>query len=106
VLTINECRRQRRRQITRLAFLRRLAQRRVDTESSDPLAQDERLALVRQAVARLPRKYREIVVLRYLEELDVSEMMRVLNLSRSAVDVRLHRGREMLATSLAQLNKP
>jgi RNA polymerase sigma-70 factor (ECF subfamily) len=99
-LTINECRRQRRRRIMRLNFLKQLARRRIDAEARDPLDRDERVAQVRQAVARLPRKYREIVVLRYLEELDVPEMMRVLNLSRAAIDVRLHRARGMLADAL------
>jgi RNA polymerase sigma-70 factor, ECF subfamily len=105
-LTLNECRRQRRRRIMRLGFLKRFATHRPQIQESDPLDQDERLAIVRQAIARLPLKYRQIIVLRYLEELDVPEMMRVLNLSRSAIDVRLHRAREMLAHSLGKLVEP
>ena len=105
-LTLNECRRQRRRRIMRLGFLKRFATDRPQVQESDPLDQDERLAIVRQAIARLPLKYRQIIVLRYLEELDVPEMMRVLNLSRSAIDVRLHRAREMLAHSLGKLVEP
>jgi DNA-directed RNA polymerase specialized sigma24 family protein len=39
-------------------------------------------------------------VLRYLEELEVEEICALLSLSRSAFDVRLHRGRERLRALL------
>ncbi len=100
-IAINQCRRHRRRSLLRMAFQRRLAlQWRPLESAADPLAQDERLARVRQAVRKLPPRYREVIVLRYLEGLEVDEIMRLLALSRSAADVRLHRGRELLKGSL------
>jgi RNA polymerase sigma-70 factor (ECF subfamily) len=62
-------------------------------------------AKVRLAVRDLPAKYREVVVLRYLEEMDVEQVARLLKISRSAVDVRLHRARKMLRTALAGLHE-
>lgn len=51
---------------------------------------------VREAVQRLPARYREPVVLRYFEDLPIQEVARVLNLSPGAVEVRLSRARRRL----------
>ena len=51
---------------------------------------------IRLAVARLPAKYREPIVLRYFEDLSIDEMSQVLGLSRAAVDKRLSRARQQL----------
>lgn len=98
--TINQCRRQHRRRLLGLSLLKRWAGRMWPDPPHDPLERDEQLSAVREAVRRLPSRYREVVVLRYLEEMDMPEMMRVLKLSRSAADARLHRAREMLRSAL------
>ena len=41
-------------------------------------------------------KYRQAVVLHYLEDLSVAETAKILGVSESAVKMRLSRGREML----------
>jgi len=102
-LTINACRRYRRQRLLRLALLTRLAEHKTTAGPpgiGDAIQRDERLAQVRSAVRRLPAKYREVIVLRYLEELDVPEIMSVLGVRRSAVDVRLHRARALLGEQL------
>ena len=55
---------------------------------------------VRSAVAKLPESYREIVVLRYTNQLDLNEISAVIGISRSAVGARLHRARRMLRDAL------
>ncbi len=60
--------------------------------SDEPLVRGETSAQVRAAVARLPAKYREVIVLRYLEELPIEEVAAALGTSRNAVEVRLSRG--------------
>ena len=55
---------------------------------------------MRRALFSLPVKYREVVVLRYLEELEVSEIVQALGLSANAINVRLHRARELLSQKL------
>lgn len=52
---------------------------------------------LRAALARLPHTDREVLVLRYLEELEVEDVADQLNLTRPAVDARLSRARKRLA---------
>ena len=56
---------------------------------------------IRSAVARLPETYREIIVLKYVNELDMQEIAAATGLSLTAVGVRLHRARNMLRTALS-----
>jgi RNA polymerase sigma factor (sigma-70 family) len=60
---------------------------------------------VRLAVAGLPARYREPVVLRYLQELDTDEISRILGISKNTLHVRLSRARKRLETDLAELRE-
>jgi RNA polymerase sigma-70 factor (ECF subfamily) len=51
---------------------------------------------LRRALAGMPPKPAEIFVLRYIEELDVRDIAQMLQLSRAAVVVSLHRSRRHL----------
>ena len=51
---------------------------------------------LRRALARLPMKYREVLVLRHIEELDFLEVGRLLKISEGTARVRAFRAREML----------
>ena len=55
---------------------------------------------IRAAVARLPELYREVVVLRYFNELSVDEVAAVLGRSSSTVGVQLLRARQLLRKGL------
>jgi len=55
---------------------------------------------IRAAVAKLPDLYREVVVLRYFNELSVDEVAAVLGRSSSTVGVQLLRGRLLLRKAL------
>jgi RNA polymerase sigma-70 factor (ECF subfamily) len=57
---------------------------------------------VREAIARLPQRYRVVLVLRDLEELDTEEAAQRLGVTTMAVKLRLHRARQALRTLLAQ----
>jgi RNA polymerase sigma-70 factor (ECF subfamily) len=63
-----------------------------------------RQALV-DAVGALPTIYRQVFVLRDIEELDVRETAEALDLSANVVKVRLHRARMLLQKRLAPLLK-
>lgn len=65
------------------------------------LAEDQRAALLRAAVAALPPIFREVVVLRDLEELSYAETAAVLGLPIGTVMSRLARGRQRLRELLA-----
>ena len=47
-------------------------------------------------LSQLPEKYREVIILHYLEDYSVSETAKLLKISQSAVKMRLSRGRELL----------
>jgi len=106
-ITVNQCRSHRRRRALRRKFFakaRLREDRPGETSPSDqPTIDKETSAQVRAAVDSLPRKYREVIVLRYLEELPIVEVSEVLGLSRGTVDVRLHRARQHLAQQLEGL---
>ena len=57
--------------------------------------------ILRQAVQKLPEIYRNVVVLRDIEEMDIRETAIALGISEAAVKVRLHRARAMLQRDLA-----
>lgn len=65
------------------------------------LEQKELGAILRQAIEGLPEIYRNIVVLRDIEEMDIRETAAVLGISEAAVKVRLHRARALLQRHLA-----
>jgi RNA polymerase sigma-70 factor (ECF subfamily) len=58
---------------------------------------------VRRAVQALPVKYREPVVLRYLQELPTDQISRILGISKNTLQVRLNRARARLKEKLADL---
>lgn len=57
-------------------------------------------ALVRSCIDRLPENYREVLMLRDIEELSTEESARLLSMTPTAVKVRLHRARQALSTLL------
>jgi len=78
-------------------------------EIHDRTATPEREALdresrdaIRAAVTRLPELYREVVVLRYFNELSVDEIAGMLARPSSTVGVQLLRARQLLRKALAE----
>lgn len=72
----------------------------------DPLGwliAQERRQLVRKALARLPRKDAEILLLKYTEDWSYRELAEHLGTTESAVQTRLHRARQRLRAELAAL---
>jgi RNA polymerase sigma-70 factor, ECF subfamily len=57
--------------------------------------------ILRRAIAALPEIYREVFLLRDVEELSIKEAAQALRVSDSVVKVRLHRARTMLHKTLA-----
>jgi len=75
----------------------------------DPLAgltRHEAIEALRRAVHALPRRYREVVVLCDLEELDYAEAAVVLGCPIGTVRSRMHRARALLLEKLNQDRKP
>jgi len=57
-------------------------------------------ATVRACIQRLPDHYREVLILRDIEELSTQEAAEALSMTPTAVKVRLHRARQALSTLL------
>ncbi len=57
--------------------------------------------LLRQAIEGLPAIYRNVVLLRDIEEMDARETAAALGITEGTVKVRLHRARAMLQRGLA-----
>jgi RNA polymerase sigma-70 factor (ECF subfamily) len=64
------------------------------------MERDQTRALVRSCIDRLPENYREVLMLRDIEELSTEESARMLSMTPTAVKVRLHRARQALSTLL------
>jgi RNA polymerase sigma-70 factor (ECF subfamily) len=58
---------------------------------------------IQKALARLPLDYREVIVLKHMEELGYDEIGGILGVSVPALKVRAHRGREMLRQVLESM---
>ena len=75
---------------------------------SEALERQEVRLILQEAVSSLPPIYREVFLLRDVEELSTSEAAEVLKISISSLKVRLHRARLMmqkiLAPQLKQIN--
>jgi RNA polymerase sigma-70 factor, ECF subfamily len=104
-ITVSKCRTHRYRRVFRL---RRVA---VDDESPHlscdrsaevPLVDAENAVRVRTAVRALPAKYREAIVLRYLQGMEPAEICEMLRISANALQVRLNRARKQLKEVLGE----
>jgi RNA polymerase sigma-70 factor (ECF subfamily) len=78
-----------------------------DEGQADPLGwllAKERRAQVRAAMARLPKRDVEILLLKYTEDWNYQALAEHLGISHSAVETRLHRARQRLRAELAALD--
>jgi RNA polymerase sigma factor (sigma-70 family) len=71
-------------------------------EAACPVEQADEVRAVRAAMAGLPHRDREVLVLRYLEARPVEDVARLLGLRRAAVDARLSRARTKLRAALGR----
>lgn len=98
-MTINQCR-----------DIWRKQRRVVATDHSpaffDPLPEEsEEAVAVRRALAGLPQPYREVLVLKDVEELSVEEIGKIVGRKLGTVKSLLHRGRKLLREALVHGNR-
>ncbi len=58
--------------------------------------------ILQQALEALPEDYREVLILKHIEELDYQEIAAITGTGIAALKVRAHRGREMLRKILEE----
>ena len=61
--------------------------------AEDPVEREQLRALLRDSIDQLPEGYRNVILLRDIEEFDTEETAKMLKLSAAAVKTRLHRAR-------------
>jgi len=66
------------------------------------IEREETRRRVRTAIARLPERYRAVLLLRDIEEVSTADAARMLKLTPNAVKIRLHRARQALRTLLLE----
>jgi RNA polymerase sigma-70 factor (ECF subfamily) len=66
------------------------------------LAEWERRGVVQGAIDALPPDYRDVIVLRFMEELSYEEIARHLGVPVSTVETRLHRAKKQLRQLLRE----
>lgn len=69
--------------------------------SQELLERRETRVLVRACIDRLPERYRTVLMMRDMEDLDLGEMAELLGITPNAVKIRVHRARQALRTMLA-----
>ena len=70
----------------------------------ETVIQNEKEALLWQALNSLDERHRIVVVLRYFHELSISEIAEILSINEGTIHSRLHTARERLKNSLEELN--
>ena len=77
------------------------------TENAETILERTELAgIVREQIDRLPDNYREVLLLRDIEELSTDEAAEALGVTPNAVKVRLHRARQALRALLDPYMRP
>lgn len=71
-----------------------------DSADEKKAVESAEMSLVRKGIDQLDETYRDIILLRYTEDLPPKEIARITGLSENVVSVRIHRGIEKLKTIL------
>jgi RNA polymerase sigma-70 factor (ECF subfamily) len=77
---------------------------RAEPDPLDWLLAEEQRQMVRQAIAAIPARDAEILLLKYTEDWSYRQLARHLGVSTGAVEARMHRARKKIRRALAQLS--
>jgi len=103
-LTLNHCRSRLRRIRPSMVDIDEALDIGVPPAGEHELEEAQRAGIVRRAVADLPERYRDAVVLFYLQGASLEESARSLQVPTGTLKARLHRARAMLRGRLALLS--
>ncbi|MEX0773916.1 MAG: RNA polymerase sigma factor [Balneolales bacterium] len=72
-----------------------------DLYSSD--SEREEVLLLRKAIAQLPEKFREVIVLKAIDEMNYSEISEITGINEQTLKSRMFKARKLLAVSLKKM---
>jgi RNA polymerase sigma-70 factor, ECF subfamily len=75
-----------------------------EASPEEKVSKMETSLIVEKALAKVPLKYRTLLILREIEGYDYEDIGKILNLPRGTVKSRLNRGRALLKTALTRMN--
>ncbi len=104
-ITINKCRSLKYKRMLRLNFYGKIARKAASKSAAadDRPIHSETCERIRRAVADLPVRYREPVVLKYLQQSSTKEITKILGITENTLNVRLTRARKILKDKLIAL---
>lgn len=105
-ITINKCRSHYRKRLIRLRLFsaeKENVNKRPAPSADQQVLKDETYERIRRALQKIPPRYREVLVLRYLEEMSIETICEILDITKPTAEVRLHRGRNKLKALLGNL---
>jgi RNA polymerase sigma-70 factor (ECF subfamily) len=73
-----------------------------DERPSAAMEEDEKVSGILETIERLPDIYREVLVLKHVQDLSYSEMSHILGVSVKSLEVRLVRARKLLQDRLGR----
>jgi len=79
------------------------AQKQVSPEEA--VIENEKEAAIWNELNKLDERHRIVVILRYFQELSITEISEILSVNEGTIHSRLHHAREHLRSALAQLHK-
>ncbi|HCO93958.1 MAG TPA: hypothetical protein DIU00_08415 [Phycisphaerales bacterium] len=82
----------------------RRQQARIETSSGNEpdCESDERAAILDQALQQLPQHLREVIFLRFYNEMSYEQMAKILGATQQAIDGRLRRAKKQIAAYLTR----
>lgn len=101
-ITLNRCRSHARRQRVHRLAMRWLWPGSAASPSDHAVVENETAVKVRESVAALDWKDRELIVLNYFEQMSLEQMGEILNRKAGTIAVQLHRARERLKQLLPE----
>jgi RNA polymerase sigma-70 factor (ECF subfamily) len=104
-ITVNKCHSYRYKRMLRRRRISQVTDKSIPASADKSQMDSESFERVRRAVQGLPAKYREAVVLRYLQKLPTDQISLILGISKNALQVRLNRARARLREELAELTR-
>lgn len=67
-----------------------------DLDPQEETIKTQKIEIIQEVVTKLPPKYRQLIELRYFQELSYNEIAKKLNAPLGTIKAQLHRGRELL----------